>query len=198
MLIDTNLLLLYGAEEQSFLPLDVIFIEGSTPRYYYQILKGKIKLNHYNEDGKELILAILTSGLSVCELLLFIDKKYPVNAVVVEQCIVLKLLKINFERMIDKNHMLSHDINKFLAERLYYKYIMLENNLSTHADVRILGVLDYYKSFSADQTQYSFEVLLTRLQLASMTGLRVETVIRTVKKLEKQNKLEIRKGKIYI
>ncbi len=65
MLIDTNLLLSYGAKEQSFTPLEIVFIEGSTPRYYYQILKGKIKLNHYNGDGKELILAILTSGFSV-------------------------------------------------------------------------------------------------------------------------------------
>lgn len=198
MLIDTNLLLSYGAEEESFCPLEVIFTEGSMPKYYYQIVKGKIKLNHYDEDGKELILTILTSGFSVCELLLFIDKKYPVNAVVVEHCVILKILKIDFERMLDENHNLSRDINKFLSERLYYKYIILENNLSTHAEVRILGVLDYYKSFSTDQNQYSFEVLLTRQQLASMTGLRVETVIRTVKKLEKQNKLEIRKGKIYI
>lgn len=198
MLIDTDLLLSYGAKEQSFIPLEIVFSEGSTPRYYYQIVKGKIKLNHYNGDGKELILAILTSGFSVCELLLFIDKKYPVNAVVIEECKILKLPKTDFEKMLDENHTLSRDINKFLSERLYYKYIMLENNLSTHAEVRILGVLDYYKSFSPDQTLYSYEVLLTRQQLASMIGMRVETVIRTVKKLEKQNKLEIRKGKIYI
>jgi len=66
MLIETDLLLSYGAEEQSFSPLDVIFDEGSTPKYYYQIVIGKIKLNHYDEAGKELILAILTSGFSVC------------------------------------------------------------------------------------------------------------------------------------
>ncbi|SUX48713.1 Uncharacterised protein [Chryseobacterium indoltheticum] len=48
--------------------------------------------------------------------------------------------------MLDENHTLSRDINKFLSERLYYKYIMLESNLSTHPEVRILGV-DYYKSF---------------------------------------------------
>jgi len=64
--------------------------------------------------------------------------------------------------MLDENHRLSRDINRFLSERLYYKYIMLENNPSIHADIRILGVLDYHKSFSPNQIQYSFEVLLTR------------------------------------
>jgi len=198
MLINTNLLRSYGAEEESFYPSDIIFNEGSIPRSYYQIVKGRIKLNHYNEDGKELILAILTAGFSICELLLFIDKKYPVNAVAVEQCIILRLPKADFEKMLDENHNLSRDIIKFLSERLYYKYIMLENNTSTHADVRIMGVLEYHKSFSPNQIRFSFEVLLTRQQLASMTGLRVETVIRTVKKLEKQHKLEIRNRKIYV
>jgi len=75
MLIDTNLLLSYGAEEESFYPSDIIFDEGSAPKYYYQIVKGRIKLNHYNQDGNELILEILPAGFSICELLLFIDKK---------------------------------------------------------------------------------------------------------------------------
>jgi len=83
-MIDENLLLSYGAEFEQFAPRDVIFEEGDTPKFFYQIIKGRIKLNHFDESGKELILAILEPGLSVCELLLFIDEKYPVNAVVFE------------------------------------------------------------------------------------------------------------------
>ncbi|MFP3834595.1 cAMP-binding domain of CRP or a regulatory subunit of cAMP-dependent protein kinases [Chryseobacterium oleae] len=197
MLIEQELLLSFGATIENFYPADIIFDEGSTPKYYYQIVKGRIKLNHYNENGKELILAILTSGLSVCELLLFMDKTYPVNAVVLEPSTLLRLSKVDFERMLDENVMISRNINKFLSERLYHKIIMLENNTSTHADVRILGVLNYHKSFSSEQSKYSFEVPLTRQQLASMTGLRVETVIRTIKNLEKLSKLQIRDRKIY-
>jgi CRP-like cAMP-binding protein len=118
----------------------------------------------------------------VCELLLFIDEKYPVNAVVFEPCSVLKLSKTSFTQLVKENPDISRDINKFLSERLYYKYIMLKNNSSLYADIRIKGVLDYHKSFDHNQEQFSFEVPLTRQQLASMTGLRVETVIRTIKK----------------
>jgi CRP-like cAMP-binding protein len=98
----------------------------------------------------------------------------------------------------DENPQVSRDINQFLSERLYFKYIMLENNSSLRPEVRIKGVLDYLKSFSEDQTKYSLEVPLTRQQLASMTALRVETVVRTVKKLEKENFLKIINRKIYI
>ncbi|MDP9955223.1 Crp/Fnr family transcriptional regulator [Epilithonimonas hungarica] len=196
-MIAEELLLSYGAEFENFKRGDIIFSEGDSPKCYYQIVKGRIKLNHYNEAGKELILAILQPGLSVCELLLFIDKKYPVNAVVFEESTVLKLPKAKFIKMLDDHPKLSRDVNKFLSERLYYKFVMLENNASLQADVRIKGVLDYHKSFSPDRSMYSYQVPLTRQQLASITGLRVETVIRTIKNLEKQELLKIIDRNIY-
>ncbi len=196
MLIDEELLIAYGAETDLLKPNDIIFKESDNPRYYYQISSGRIKLNHYNEAGKELILAILHKGLSVCELLLFIDKNYPVNAIALEPSKIIKLPKKIFFKMLDENPDISRDINRFLSERLYYKFIMLENNSSLNAEVRIKGVMDYHKSFFADQSPFSFEIPLTRQQLASITGLRVETVIRTIKNLEKQNLVKIKNGKI--
>ncbi len=41
-------------------------------------------------------------------------------------------------------------------------------------------------------------LMLTRQQLANMTGLRVETIIRAMKNLEKKDKLTIVKGKVFI
>lgn len=196
MLIDEELLIAYGAETDLLNPNDIIFNESDNPRYYYQISSGRIKLNHYNEAGKEIILAILHKGLSVCELLLFIDKNYPVNAIALEPSKIIKLPKKIFFKMLDENPDISRDINRFLSERLYYKFIMLENNSSLNAEVRIKGVMDYHKSFFADQSPFSFEIPLTRQQLASITGLRVETVIRTIKNLEKQNVVKIKNGKI--
>jgi len=198
MLIPEETLRSYGAETEDFDPSFVIFEEGSVPKYYYQIVEGRIKLNYYDAEGKELILAILGKGLSVCELLLFIDETYPVNAIAFEQTRVLKLPKRNFVRMLDENPQISRDMNKFLSERLYQKYIMLENNASLRPDVRIIGALNYQKSFSAEQKKFSFEVPLTRQQIASITALRVETVIRTIKKLEKDNVVKIINRKIFL
>jgi CRP-like cAMP-binding protein len=41
------------------------------------------------------------------------------------------------------------------------------------------------------------EVSLTRQHIADLTGLRIETVIRSVKTLEKEGSLDIRGHKIY-
>jgi len=197
MIIPEELLINYGATIETYRKKDVIFSEFETPKNYYQIVSGNIKLNHYNEEGRELIFAILNEGMSVCEMLLFIDHTFPVNAVVFEDATVLRLSKQKFLKMLDDHPKVAKDINNFLAERLYQKYIMLENNSSLYANVRIKGVLDYHKSFSPDKTQYSFQMPLTRQQLAAMTGLRVETVIRHIKTFEKEGVVKIIKGKIY-
>ena len=133
-MIQEKLLLSYGAEYEKFKKGNIIFDEGDTPKNYYQILTGRVKLNHYNEEGKELILAILEPGLSVCELLLFIDKKYPVNAVVIEESTVLKLSKASFIQMLDDHPNVSRDINKFLSERLYVNSSDIDHPISIQSD----------------------------------------------------------------
>jgi len=70
-------------------------------------------------------------------------------------------------------------------------------DVSLLADVRIRGVLDYHKSFSPDKSSYSYEITLTRQQLASIIVLRVETVIRNIKNIEKQEVLKIINRNIY-
>lgn len=63
---------------------------------------------------------------------------------------------------------------------------------------RILRLLDYLKqSVLKNKTPFSFQVDLTRQQLADLTGLRVETVIRVIKDLEKKGELKIKNRKVY-
>jgi len=59
MIIPEELLINYGATIETYRKKDVIFSEFETPKNYYQIVSGNIKLNHYNEEGRELIFAIL-------------------------------------------------------------------------------------------------------------------------------------------
>jgi CRP-like cAMP-binding protein len=58
-------------------------------------------------------------------------------------------------------------------------------------------LLKYYKSKNS-QTALAGKIIIpyTRQQLADMSGLRVETVIRTVKKMEKEGRLVLEGHKI--
>ncbi|WP_146942853.1 hypothetical protein [Chryseobacterium hagamense] len=53
MIISENLLFSYGAELQNYHSGDFIIEEDGTPKYYFQIKYGTVKLSSFLEDGKE-------------------------------------------------------------------------------------------------------------------------------------------------
>lgn len=192
-----NLLISFGAEMKQYKAGEIIFREEEIPLYYYQIEKGKIKLNNYTEDGKEFIQNIFSDGHSFGESLLFVEYPYPMNAVAIEDSSVFRMPKSSFLNLIHTNPDISLSIYQCLAERMYHKYIMFYNLSFQNPGSKLKLLLDYLKSYHEDKTPYSFQIPLTRQQLASLTGLCVETVIRTIKQMEKEQIVKIEKRKIY-
>ncbi|MTG97191.1 MULTISPECIES: Crp/Fnr family transcriptional regulator [Myroides] len=198
-MISVELLLQYSAEIKEYKKGEVIFQEGHYPSHYYQVLLGKVKMNNYSADGKEFIQNIFASGQSFGEPPLFIDECYPANAIAVTQAKVIQLPKAEFYVMMQENNEVSLAINKSLSKRLYYKSIMAPDIATQDSENRIMTLLNYLKTHqhSGDDNQRLL-IDLTRQQIADMTGLRVETVIRTLKRLESIDKVEIVNSKIVI
>lgn len=196
MIISEDLLLAYGANYESFEANQTIFHEGNLPKFYYQIINGIVELNNYHEDGKEFIQNILHDGESFGESFLFDEKTYPTNATAKTSCTVLKLSKADFFNLLDQNPEVSSKMFKCLAERLYYKYVMLFNVSSPDPLNKLKTVMDYLKG-NNDNNKYSFQIPLTRQQLANLTGLRVETVIRTIKKMHNAHLIKVQNRKIF-
>jgi CRP-like cAMP-binding protein len=196
MKIDEQLLKSYSAENKSYKEREAIFREGESPSFYFQIIEGSVKLNNYNEEGKEFIHNILGKGQSFGDPLLFIDKQYPVNAVVLKPTTLIRVPRKNFINLIKENPHISLELNACLSHRLYYQTIMMQNMASQNPLARIKGLFDYLKSYSDCDDTHSFNIKLTRQQIADLTGLRVETIIRTIKKMEKDNLVKIKDRKI--
>lgn len=196
MIISEDLLLAYGANYESFEAHQTIFHEGNLPKFYYQIINGIVELNNYHEDGKEFIQNILYDGESFGESFLFDEKAYPTNATAKTSCTVLKLSKTDFFSLLNQNPEVSSKMFKCLAERLYYKYVMLFNVSSPDPLNKLKTVMDYLKGDN-NHNKYSFQIPLTRQQLANLTGLRVETVIRTIKKMHNAHLIKVQNRKIF-
>ncbi|QIY90096.1 Crp/Fnr family transcriptional regulator [Chryseobacterium gallinarum] len=196
MVINESILHSAGAEVKEYHPTENLFCEGDSPHYYYQIITGEVKLNNYDEEGKEFIQNILSKGQSCGESILFIDKPYPMNAEAITECSVLKLSKSAFFALLNESSELCMEVNSFLSERLYYKFIMMQNVSSQSPSKRLKGLMDYLKSFQKDERPYSFMIPLTRQQMASLTGLCVETAIRTIKHMERNKIVKIENRKI--
>lgn len=197
-MVSEKILYDFGAEKLSFSKGDQIFTEGQQALCYFQILSGEVKMNNFNEDGKEFIQGIFFAGQSFGEPPLFADVKYPAHAEALSEAQVLRVSKDHFLDLL-KAHPEEHlAITKALASRLYYKAIMATELSSQEPEHRILRILDYLKTHVHDlKDPFSFQVDITRQQIADLTGLRVETVIRATKSLEKKGELKINNRKLF-
>ncbi len=197
-MIAEDILFRFGAEKLAFLKGEKIFSEGQPALCYFQILRGEVKMNNFNDDGKEFIQGIFFAGQSFGEPPLFADVKYPAHAEALSDAEVLRVSKENFLKLL-KAHPDEHlSITKALASRLYYKAIMAAELSSQEPEHRILRIIDYLKKHVHDLYEpFSFQVNITRQQIADLTGLRVETVIRATKSLEKKGELKIKNRKLF-
>lgn len=196
-MINESLLIDHGAKRVSFSKGDQLFREGESALNFYQVASGEIKMNNYNQDGKEFIQGIFATGQSFGEPPLLANIKYPANAEAISDAEVFQLSKEQFMELLSSNPKVHLKITETLAKRLYYKAIMVSEISSQEPEHRILRILDYLKTVAKIEEQFGYKVDLTRQQLADLTGLRVETVIRATKSLEKKGELQIKKRKVY-
>lgn len=197
-MIPKEILLEHGANIKTIEKGSFLFHKGEKAKYYYQIISGEVKMNNYNDNGREFIQGIFKDGESFGEPPLFIDRPYPANAEVVKEVTILILSKSQFLKLI-KNTQISLDFLKTFAKRIYYKAVIAVEMSSEKAEHRILSLLDYFKLYSSKNT--SKEQLckfdFTRQEIANLTGLRVETVIRAIKILKSKGDIQIINKKIY-
>ena len=197
-MIPERLLLEFGAKRVKYSKGDRLFSEGEHALNFFQVSAGEIKMNNYNADGKEFIQGFFAQGQSFGEPPLFANVKYPANAEATSDAEVLQLHKKRFLELLTLHPDIHLEITETLAKRLFYKAMMVSEISSQEPEHRILRVLDYMKKYVHKlEGQYVFKVDLTRQQIADLTGLRVETVIRAMKGLEKKGEILIKKRKAY-
>lgn len=197
-MINEQLLTKYGAQLKEYNKNDLIFTENERARYYYQIISGVVKMNNYNDDGKEFIQGIFYKTQSFGEPPLFIDVPYPANAEALSDCSLLVLTKKSLIDLLYENPEVHLNITEALANRLYYKAIIASEISSHEPEHRVLRFIDYLKhDVHKTEGVFTFQIDYTRQQIADLLGLRVETIIRVIKNLEKKNEVKIIKRKVY-
>lgn len=194
-MIHHNILFDYGAQSLELSANDVIFSENQRALFYYQVVNGTVKMFNLNDDGKEFVQGMFTDGESFGEPPLFGAFSYPASAIAVSDSKVIRLAKEQFFALLKDNTDIHLQFTATLSRRLSYKAMIMKEISVYPPEHRILTVIDFLKQKDGNPSNYQVE--LTRQQLADLTGLRVETVIRTVKQLESNQDIKIINRKIY-
>lgn len=177
----------------------VLFREGDKATDYCQVEEGSVKMFIVSQDGQEFIQGIFGAGESFGEPALIGNFPFPGGAAAIEPSKVWKLPGDYFFQMLKENFELHLKLDQILCQRLRYKSMVLSEISSYDPEHRLITLLKYFKSKNAQGNPNDTVIIpYTRQQLADMSGLRVETVIRTIKKMEKEGKITLDGHKIRI
>lgn len=196
-MIDNKLLFAWGATYKKVKANETIFYEGQPCSYYFQIESGSVRWMNIDEEGRECIHAIVESGESFGEFPLFDDDAYAASAVANTDTVLLKLYKPSFLKLIKENGEIHFAFTKLFARRLRYKFSVIKSMACNVPETRIINLINHLKNENKSFCPDCNQLKLTRQQIADMTGLRVETVIRTIRNMHEKGELVISKGKVF-
>ena len=117
------------------------------------------------------------------------------TAVTLEDTVILKLSKDKFFSIINDYPGVAKNFLQIFAQRVYDKAITVQILTCPTPEQKILIFLEKLKLQAKVNTK--FLIPYTRQQIANFTGLRVETVIRTLSKMKNSCKVDIINHKLY-
>ncbi len=177
-----------------------IFCEGDQPEWFYIVSKGKVKITKLSQEGKEIILELISptdifGGVAVLK-----NFPYPANAVAMEDSEVIKISRKNLMRLVDRFPNLMYCIALQLGDRMKSSYDSLKNIALERVEARIAALLLKLANKVGVDTPKGIliDMRLTKQDVADMVGTTVETSIRTFSKFKKQGLLSDAAGKIII
>ena len=197
MIISIDTLLAWGATYKKAAAEEVIFREGTEGRFYYQLVSGSVRWININDDGREFIQNMIEPGDCFGEFPLFDDSLYAASAVANKESVILRLHKTTFHELLKEYPEIHFAFSRLLTQRLRFKFLFLKELAYCDPEHRISTLFSYFKESKKNICQDCNRVQLTRQQIADMTGLRVETVIRAIKNLQFKGSLVIDRGKVY-
>jgi len=196
MPIDTDILITYGATVSRVKKNTIIFNQGDKARYYYQILEGQVKTFNLNPNQKEYVQAIANHGECFGEACIFIDEPYASNAVTMKDTIMLRLPKNIFFDILKDHPEIQMAMLRSFAMKINDTSVSARILNQQSPEHRIIEFLTHYKKKSTSSKD-RIPIPFTRQEIANLTGLRIETVIRTLRKLSEAQKVDIIDHKVF-
>ncbi len=195
--VDTSFIESTKAVIRNYRKGEIVMREGETARNFLYLMDGELIVYNFTEEGKEFLQHKVFKDHFFGEPAVLLDKCFPGNVEVCsETAKILSIPKVDFLLYMESHPTRMLEFTKSIAEKSIIKSQSLKNLVFQNPKDRISKQLEDYK-LENNHTSEKVLINLTRKEISNMTGLRVETVIRTIKKMEKDGKLTIKNGKIY-
>ena len=161
--------------------------EGDT---LFIIIKGKVKITSFSENGKEVILSIMTESDFFGDMSLLDGKPRSASVVAMEDAELCLLRRDDFNRLIEQYPGIALKLLNELTSRLRRADERIESLALLDVSGRIAGILLQLAEESGKRTPDGGVIIRSRpthQELANMVGATRETVTRILNEMEHKN-----------
>mgnify|MGYP000076513495 FL=1 len=189
-------MLLKSGRKRSFGEGQEILAGGDKADLLPIVLAGRIKMLHFLEPGKEVIIGIFGTGEMFAVPPVFDGGVYPATAIAMEESQLLLIERTRFLELLRQSSELSFAVISWMSAMLRDKTATIQNLATASPDHRVANVL--LKLIEKEPRDHPVRINLRRQDIARMAGLTTETTIRVIRRLATGGLVTIDHGKIIV
>ncbi|MBN2364630.1 MAG: Crp/Fnr family transcriptional regulator [Calditrichaeota bacterium] len=188
------------ATKQRYHKDNIILIEEEVGSTMFIILSGRVKISRISDDGREVILSILSDGDFFGEMSLLDGYTRSANVTAIEEAELLVIRREEFLQMLHDYPQIAVNLLKELAQRIRKSDEHIKSLSLQDATGRVASTLLRIAEDSGVFRKGQVEIAELPLQqdLANMAGTSRETISRVIKTLSDEGYLKKQSGKIII
>ena len=194
--VDQLLLLTQVVLRKPYPKDSTVIAAGDPADALYVVISGRLKVMMSDNEGREVILAILSQGDFFGEMGLIDQAPRSATVVTIESCELLTITQTDFTRCLQKNFDLTMNVIRGLVKRLREA----DRKIGSLALMDVCGRVARLLMEMAETVDGQKVVTkkLPKQQIAKMVGASREMVSRVMKELETSGRIEVRAHQILL
>ncbi|MGN1386435.1 MAG: Crp/Fnr family transcriptional regulator [Bacillus sp. (in: firmicutes)] len=180
---------------QTFKKGEPIVLAGEMKKRFFVVHRGKVKITHISEDGREQVIRIMRAGDFFGDLSLFKNTPLTTNAEALETVEICMLEGGPFKEILRKTPDLLLNILEHLSERLEKAEFQLSQMSTQDVGQRLAA---FILEQATDSNQDIFELPVNKTDAASLLGTSRETLSRKLSFFQKQGYIKMSGRKVQI
>jgi CheY-like chemotaxis protein/CRP-like cAMP-binding protein len=170
----------------------IIYSEGNHPNRLYYVLKGKVKTYKSNDNGKELVTELFSTGDFFGYVAMLEGVVYKDSAAALEETELAIIPREDFDGLVNNNKKVAQKFIQLLAKNISERENQLINIAYNSlrkkvADALLLLYKKYHKNSESNEA-----MIISRGSLATIAGTAKESLIRILRDFRNENLIDIK------
>lgn len=161
-------------------------------------MSGKVKAFKANDDGKELVTELYSTGDFFGYIAMLEETVYRDTTETMEETSLAIIPKEDFDDLLNNNPQVARKFIELLAKNISEKEDQLLGLAYNSLRKKVAEALIMLQKKYQDKETVNFEISITRESLASIAGTATESLIRTLSDFRTEKLIDIKEGNIII